>query len=112
MGSFLSSKRFFDDEHFPYGFERSGEFTSVQAELLTSHGRAYKALAGGEQDPSNEDEKNFVLFCKGLREAETQHEKIWKKYIEACGRTMEYHSIAANSPTDYADIEDLDLDDD
>lgn len=111
MDSFSSNKRYFDDENFPYGFERSGEFTSTQAVLLTNHGRVYKALANGDQQPADQDEKNFVKFCKGQREAETQHEKAWKKYVEACGRAMEYHSVAENRQTDDVDIEDLDLDD-
>lgn len=110
MADFFSSKRFFDDMNFPYGFERSGEFSSTQAKLLTLHGRAYRALENGDQEPKGENESNFSMFCNGLREAETQHEKAWKKYREACGRIMEYHSVAVTRPTDYAETEMLDID--
>lgn len=101
--SFHSNKRFFDDEHFPYGFDRSGEFTSSQAQLLTSHGRAYKALAIGAQNPVTQEEEAFVEFCRGLKEAESLHEKTWKKYMETCNRVLEYHSIALNRASDFTE---------
>lgn len=101
--SFQCNKRFFDDEHFPYGFDRSGEFTSQQAQLLTAHGRAYKALATGEEAPITSDEEGFVEFCRGLREAESIHEKTWKKYLESCNRSMEYYSVALNRAVEFSE---------
>lgn len=111
MSDFCSNKRFFDDENFPYGFERSGEFTSAQAKLLTDHGLAYKALLLKAKEPVSEEEKRFVMFCDGFRDAETVHEKTWKKYMDACGRVMEYHSVTANRSAlaGYTEIEGVDV---
>jgi hypothetical protein len=78
--SFQADRRFWGEEHFPYGFSRSGEFTCEQARLLETHGQAYIALANGIRLPVTEEEEAFVAFCKGDKSAESSHEKAWKRY--------------------------------
>ncbi len=108
--SFFSNKRFFDDQHFPYGFDRSGEFTSLQAKLLTDHGRAYEGLSTGFMLPTTKEEEDFVAFVQGQRQAETAHEKTWKKYLDSCNRAMEYHAVALTRPNDFSEDVSLDMD--
>lgn len=108
--SFASNKRFFDDANFPYGFDRSGEFTSTQAQLLTEHGRAYLALAEGKKVPESEEEEAFIQCCNGSRKPQTLHEKTWLKYLQSRNRVMEYHAVALTRPTEFSEDVSLETD--
>ena len=108
--SFKTDRNFYDDEHFPYGFDRSGEFTLNQAQLLTKHGHAYKALAFSEREPVTEVEREFVDFCRSRKKAESIHEKTWKRYTDNCNTSSIYHSVALSRQSDYVDDYPLDTD--
>ncbi len=82
LASFVSNKKFYAEEHFPYGLARSGEFTSNQAALLENNGVAYQELHSGNRVPANDEERNFVLVCQGQREAQTSHEIAWMRYCQ------------------------------
>lgn len=88
--SFYSNRRFYGDERYPYGLDRSGEFTREQAALLIQHGCAYQALANGERPPVTDEEVAFIEFCQGGREPQSNHEKAWKTYCD---------KVAAPKPT-------------
>ncbi len=99
--SFASTKKFVDDENFPYGFQRSGEFTTSQAALLRDHGCAYKALYQGLQPPETDEEKAFVhCFGTGATPASV-HEKTWARYLRGCESRNHYISMGM-SPTNYS----------
>ncbi len=108
--SFKTERKFFDDEHFPYGFDRSGEFSSSQVALLERHGHAYRALATGERQPVTEQESQFVLLCNGAKEPQNVHEKVWKRYSEICNKALVFHSVALSRISDYADDFPIDTD--
>ncbi len=74
---FYSNRKFYGDDYFPYGIERSGEFTREQAELLIQHGWAYMALAMGDRAPTSPEEEAFVAVCREQQAPETAHEKLW-----------------------------------
>ncbi|WP_320821863.1 DUF413 domain-containing protein [Reinekea sp.] len=93
--SFYSLKAFADRLHFPYGFARSGQFSKKQATLIEQHGEAYKNLASGQQAPNTPEEQEFVRLCHGLKDAETEHEKVWAFYLQFTGRKVRYVSIGA-----------------
>ncbi len=78
--SFSAEKIFRDPQNFPYGFARSGEFTTQQAQLLEKNGNAYKALDAEEREPADELEQAFVSFCRGNKPAESLHERTWERY--------------------------------
>ncbi len=80
--SFSSDRNFHDNDHFPHGINRSGEFTRQQAELLIKHGWAYKALAEGSRAPVTVEEEQFVAVIQGKKAAETAHEKAWQLYCK------------------------------
>ncbi|CAA0101122.1 Uncharacterised protein [BD1-7 clade bacterium] len=90
--SFASTKRFYADALFPYGFARSGEFTIQQVALLEEHGVAYDELHNGLRKPANDEERAFVAVCHGQRNAETPHETTWLHYCEKA------NSAVATSP--------------
>ncbi len=54
LASFVSNKKFYAKEHFPYGLSRSGEFNNDQAALLENHGMAYQELHSGQRAPAND----------------------------------------------------------
>ncbi len=75
--SFAADRIFHGQDYFPYGLDRSGEFTRQQAQLLMDHGNAYQALDVGDRLPVTAEEEQFVIVCQGLREPQTEHEKAW-----------------------------------
>ncbi|EAR08983.1 DUF413 domain-containing protein [Reinekea blandensis] len=93
--SFQSAKQFRDSKHFPYGFGRSGVFTTRQAMLLEKHGQAYDDLASGLRTPQTAEESQFLEFCQGQRTAQNDHEKIWLQYRQHIGRKTSYLSMEA-----------------
>jgi len=78
---FRTDKRFEDKLNFPYGFLKSGDFTIEQARVLELKGVAYQELAAGARKPQGEVEREFVAFCHGKKEAQTIHERVWKRYL-------------------------------
>lgn len=86
ISSFNSDRNFYADEHFPYGLNRSGEFTSVQSGLLIQHGCAYEAIANGSRAPSNDEEERFLAVCQGECPAESPHETVWQLYLAKISR--------------------------
>lgn len=78
--SFSCARKFDGDRFFRYGLSRSGEFTYSQVALLELHGRAYQDLEHGEREPVNQEEKDFIKVCQGLKQAETVHERVWQQF--------------------------------
>ncbi len=91
--SFASNRKFYDDQNFPYGFNRSGDFTLSQAERLQAYGHAYQELASAKRQPQTTEEQDFVRFCLGDKQPETEHERTWNKYISLINRPRQYHSV-------------------
>jgi hypothetical protein len=92
--SFQATRRFTDDEHFPYGFARSGDFTIWQANLLEAYGHAFRALESGERQPESQLEIDFVAFCRGEKPAESEHEKVWKRYRRSVSEDTHRYSLS------------------
>jgi hypothetical protein len=51
----VGQKRFFDNKKFPRGFGKSGDFTLVEADLLTTYGETLNSLQHGELEPENSE---------------------------------------------------------
>lgn len=88
MASFYASKRFNPIHHFPYGLARSGEFNRKQVALLEQHGESYSALESGDSAPKDQAEKRFIEVCEGMREARSEHEKVWMLYRKKVNSKM------------------------
>lgn len=93
--SFQSGKIFRDSKHFPYGFGRSGVFTTRQASLIEKHGHAYEDLASGLREAQTPEERQFVEFVQGQRTAQNDHEKVWLQYRQHISRKTSYLSMEA-----------------
>lgn len=108
--SFEATRKYYDDQNFPHGFRRSGDFTRAQADILEAKGVTLKALHEGIQSPRTDDEKNFVLMCQDKRAATTPIEKAWRAYLKALGRKQVYFTASSAAVSD-ADA-DVDASDD
>lgn len=99
----VPQKIFSDRAKFPYGFRKSGDFSIVEADLLSTYGQTLALLESGQLMPETEDETHFVRFVHGETEAQNSLEKAWRKYATlARGKKHFYtlHSSASNQ-SDY-----------
>lgn len=104
--------QFYDDANFPRGFNRSGEFSVAESNILTDYGLTLKKLADGSLMPENPEEKQFADVCAQKLEAETQVERAWQKYISLTTTPKKFQSIyGSHRPNDdfeYSSSDDLD----
>lgn len=108
--SFSSDKKFFDSRNYPQGFQRSGDFTRIQAQLLESKGTALKALHEGTRAPVGAEEEHFVATCQGQAKAESDLEKVWAIYLAALRRKQIYFT-ASSAAVEGGGSDSLDSDD-
>ncbi len=110
MNSFSSSKPFFDDLNFPRGFQRSGDFTIGEAQLLVEQGRAMQELSQGLREPMTDQEQRFLMVLGGQAQAVSPQEKIWLKYLSRINVRRHMHTMCGvvNKP---AEVEPLASDD-
>lgn len=73
-------KPFVDSRNYPYGLERSGDYSIREAQQLRQLGETFRRLEVGELEPSNEVETQFVKMTRGEKEATSDSEKLWLKY--------------------------------
>ncbi|WP_051484418.1 MULTISPECIES: DUF413 domain-containing protein [Shewanella] len=90
----LSASHFYDDANFPRGFNRCGEFTRVQAELLTLYGLNMRALAAGMLLAENEEEQHFINVVNGIEAANTLIEFTWLKYMSLVTTPKRFFSLS------------------
>jgi len=114
---FESSSTFYDDKNFPWGFNRCGDFTIAQADILSKYGKTLLALEKKDRSPSTPEEKQFVAVCRGKKHPSTPIEMTWVKYRSLTGNKITvsvFGSSAANAENSGADdyIDDEPLDDD
>ena len=92
--AFKANAKFYADEDYPYGIDRSGEFTVEQCELLLHYGVAYEALDKGLRQPVNDEERRFVAVCRKEKAPVTVHERTWMHF---CLKTQQRRSVASYS---------------
>lgn len=110
--AFKSDKKFFDDVNFPYGIERSGDFTRQQAEVLLTCGRTLEALENGRLAPISQEQKDFVLVIEGKKAPESDVEKVWARYktvIGSKGRILGLNSGPVTSTSESSESLEEDL---
>lgn len=73
---------YYDDKHFPMGFNRSGDFTIPEAKLLTEYGFTLKQLSEGKLSAESGSEKQFLQVVTGQIEPQSALEKVWLKYLK------------------------------
>jgi len=93
---FIAEDPFYDDAHFPKGFNKSGNFTIAESELLTQLGKRLFMLEQGFSKPENAVEEQFVQFCKtqleGELEGQNKVELLWAKYKKLT-KFKSFHSL-------------------
>ncbi|MHA7878727.1 MAG: MaoP family protein [Saccharospirillum sp.] len=77
---FTQGKPFTDNRNYPYGIERSGDYSIREAQTLRRLGETFRRLETGDLQPTNEVETQFVKMIKGEKEASSDCEKLWLKY--------------------------------
>lgn len=96
--SFEAVGNFYDDENFPFGFHRSGDFTRKQAEQLTQLGNALKALYTGKREPVTAREQHFYDVFSGCTAITYEEERLWQQYLDAIARRNEYITHLTRAP--------------
>ncbi|MDF7679541.1 DUF413 domain-containing protein [Enterobacteriaceae bacterium ESL0689] len=109
--SFMTTHRFFDNKNYPRGFSRHGDFTIKEAQLLEQYGYALNELDLGKRQPVTEDEKQFILVCRGECNPATEVERVWIKYMAHIKRPKRFHTLSGGKPQvesteDYTESED------
>jgi uncharacterized protein len=79
---FISKRNYYDDANFPNGFQRSGDFTIFESEILTSNGYIMNKLYKGEISPEAPEHKHFIDVINGIKEIKFLEEHIFVKYLE------------------------------
>jgi uncharacterized protein YifE (UPF0438 family) len=77
---FIKENQFYDYVHFPRVFNKSGDFTLAESEILTNVGKRLLMLEQEVCLPKNEIEKQFIQMCREQSEGQTRIELLWQKY--------------------------------
>ncbi|MEM0515497.1 DUF413 domain-containing protein [Pseudoalteromonas sp. YIC-827] len=113
--AFPCDHKFYNDEKFPRGFSRSGNFTLLESEILEQHGRLLKALQEKTVEPSNDTQAHFVAATTGLSTPINPIESAWIKYLKLTtskarfftlfGRKRSYDAPEVEVETDADDLD-------
>ncbi|MEC8327635.1 MAG: DUF413 domain-containing protein [Pseudoalteromonas spongiae] len=88
-------RKFYDDEHFAGGIERSGFFTISEANFLVEYGDTLNGLSAGNLNPESAAESEFVACMQSNIASNSYEVKLWRKYIKAVHSVT--HRASANS---------------
>ncbi|ASM48896.1 hypothetical protein PESP_a0672 [Pseudoalteromonas espejiana DSM 9414] len=95
--AFVSQRQFYDDQNFPRGFSRSGNFTLLEASILEQHGVVLKGLYNKTLAPQNAYQEQFVAVAFGAQEAANPIEKAWVKYLKLTTCKTKFHTLFGRS---------------
>ena len=108
--SFKSDKKIIDVRNYQHGFQRSGDFTRVQAQLLESKGTILKALHEGSVLPQTPEEERFVATCLHQEQPVSDIEKAWAQYLSALRKKQIYYTASSAAVESYS-ADSMDSDD-
>lgn len=108
MGFRSCSKRFLDNQNYPRGFRKCGDYSIAEADILTTLGTVLVGLSKGELAPETEEEKRFLLVLKGDKLPESKVEKTWLKYCKLTNSPRRFYTVfskckGADSDNDLAE---------
>ncbi len=107
---------FYDDEHYPRGFSKHGDFTISQAQALHDFGLTLTMLISGELEAQTSEEKHFVSVARGKKKPSSFIEKTWAAYQSKINSAVTAASPFGsplpnlNDPSDIYDVPDIDDD--
>ncbi|PSW05506.1 DUF413 domain-containing protein [Photobacterium lipolyticum] len=91
-----NSGKFYDDKHFPHGFNRSGIFTINEAALLENYGRTMQALQDGIFAPGEESEHQFLAEINGQQAVMSDFGRCWIKYSTQISQKVRRYTLCAS----------------
>jgi uncharacterized protein YifE (UPF0438 family) len=100
-----SVRKFTDQKYFPRGFRKSGDFSIVEADLLTQVGTTLLALSDGSLKPCSAGEKRFLQVVRGELMPETPVERVWMKYLRLTRNPRKFYTLHSASRA-VSDIDD------
>lgn len=77
---YFLGRKFSDPTNYPYGIEKSGDFSIKEIRLLHSMGGLYKALVDAQVSNPNAEDQHLLEVVSGVMEAQTDVEKVYRKY--------------------------------
>tara|TARA_B110000881_G_C18443327_1_gene447148 strand:+ start:388 stop:690 length:303 start_codon:yes stop_codon:yes gene_type:complete len=83
---------FYDDTHFPRGFNKSGEFSISESEILTTLGKRLFMLENKFCFPETIIEEQFVQNFRSENTPQTKVELVWGRY-KTLTRKKEFHTL-------------------
>lgn len=95
--AFVSQRQFYDDQNFPRGFSRSGNFTLLEASILEQHGVVLKGLYNKTLEPQNEIQEQFFAVVSGNQEPTNAIERAWIKYLKLTTCKAKFHTLFGRS---------------
>ncbi|MBD1388962.1 DUF413 domain-containing protein [Neiella sp. HB171785] len=96
--------RFYDNQKFARGFQKSGDFTLKESDLLTRYGTTLAQLENGQLQPENAEEQQFVSVIHDGATAQSDIEKVWLKYLRLTKTPRRFHAVTSyRRNTDYID---------
>ncbi|OUS74245.1 hypothetical protein B5G52_02545 [Pseudoalteromonas sp. A601] len=95
--AFVSQRQFYDDQNFPRGFGRSGNFTLLEASILEQHGIVLKGLYNTTLEPQNEIQEQFLAVITGNLEPSNPIERAWLKYLKLTTCKTKFHTLFGRS---------------
>lgn len=95
--AFVSQRQFYDDQNFPRGFGRSGNFTLLETSILEQHGVILKGLYNKTLEPQNEIQEQFLAVVTAGQEASNIIERAWIKYLRLTTCKAKFHTLFGRS---------------
>lgn len=95
--AFAGQRQFYDDQNFPRGFSRSGNFTLLEASILEQHGVTLKGLYNKTLEPQNEIQEQFMAVVTGNQQATNAIERAWIKYLKLTTCKTKFHTLFGRS---------------
>lgn len=92
-------RKFYDDEHFSGGIERSGFFTISEADFLVEYGDTLNGLSSGSMQPETLVESEFVACMQSGIMSNSYEVKLWRKYLKAI-HSVTHRASASSSRTE------------
>lgn len=95
--AFVSQRQFYDDQNFPRGFSRSGNFTLLEASILEQHGVVLQGLYNKTLAPQNDIQEHFLAIISGGHEPSNPIERAWLKYLKLTTCKAKFHTLFGRS---------------
>jgi uncharacterized protein YifE (UPF0438 family) len=95
--SFQSTRLFTDDQHYPRGIGRSGDYSIAEVNILETYGVALLELSNGQRQPQTDEEHQFIAVVCEQQPPSSKIEKAWMKYLQKTRIPKTFHTLFGKS---------------